>query len=101
MIFRTVFWFSLVVMLMPVKNDLLNARDEGVTGKQALVFVQSLAGDITGFCTRNPDSCVVATQLAQQYAQRVKAHAANVGGMLVQEDKSKRDEQLTTVALTR
>ena len=85
MLLRAIFWFSLVVMLLPVGSDSIESKGQDISGGQTLVLFQSIANDLSGFCVRNPSSCKTAQGLAVHYGQRVKAHAENLGEYLASE----------------
>ena len=82
MLIRAIFWFSLVVMLLPVESDQINSQVNDVSGGQTIMLFQSIASDVSGFCVRNPGSCHTARGLASQYGARVQAHAENLGEYL-------------------
>lgn len=94
MLIRAIFWFSLVVMLLPVRNDHINSELNNVSGGQTLVLFQSIASDLSGFCSRNPSSCQTARGLARQYGARVQAHAEHLGEYLANTQEN--SDPLTT-----
>lgn len=96
MILRAIFWFSLVVMLVPVKNDRYNLHSQNVSSLRTLSLVQTIASDITSFCDRNPGSCKAANELARNYGARVQAHAEQLNGLLTSKDSQKHKDQLVT-----
>lgn len=96
MIIRAVFWFSLVVMLVPVKNDRLNLHSQNVNSLQTLSLIQSVASDLANFCTRNPGSCVAVSALAKNYSNRVQAHAAQLSDVLGVGDAAQAKDKLVT-----
>jgi len=89
MVLRAIFWFSLVVMLLPVRNDLTQPGSTDVSGKQTFVLIQSVASDLSGFCGRNPLSCDTAKGLANQFGVRIQAHAESLGEYLTSESQDK------------
>ncbi len=94
MLIRAVFWFSLVVMLLPVKSNQTNSELYNVNGGQTLMLFQSIASDLSGFCSRNPGSCQTARGLARQYGARVQAHAEHLGEYLATAEEN--GDPLTT-----
>ncbi|MCF6320981.1 MAG: DUF5330 domain-containing protein [Rhizobiaceae bacterium] len=96
MIIRTIFWFSLVVMLVPVKNDRLNLQRDTGSDLQTFAFIQAVASDVGDFCIRNPDSCETAIGLMKQYGGRVQAHVVNLSDMLTAVPPPAGDEQIIT-----
>ena len=94
MLIRAIFWFSLVVMFLPVESDQINSQAEDVSGGQTIMLFQSIASDVSGFCVRNPGSCQTARGLASQYGARVQAHAENLGEYLA--SNQEQNDPLTT-----
>ena len=101
MIFRTIFWFSLVVMLVPVKNDRMNPQSTNATNVETLVLLQSVADDVAGFCLRNPSACLVAGELANSYGSRVQSHFTNLSQYLLSDDISPTQSNLITGSISK
>ena len=99
MLFRAIFWFSLVVMLVPVKNDRMNLHSQNVSSLRTLSLMQSVAIDITSFCDRNPQSCDAASALVKNYGARVQAHAKQFGGLFDGEKSVAERDKITTGAI--
>ena len=101
MIFRTIFWFSLVVMLVPIKNDRMNPQSTDTTNVEALVLLQSVADDVAGFCLRNPSACLAAGELATNYGSRLQSHFTNLSQYLLEDEKSPSQSKLTTGSISK
>ena len=101
MIFRTIFWFSLVVMLVPVKNDRMNPQSTDTTNVEALVLLQSVADDVAGFCQRNPSACLAAGELANNYGSRLQTHFTNLSQYLLEDEKSVGQSDLITGSVSK
>ncbi len=57
MLIRAIFWFSLVVMLVPIKVDRPYSASHPSYSLQVTTLAKSFIGDVSGFCHRNPNSC--------------------------------------------
>ncbi len=76
MLIRTIFWFSLVVMLIPVNPADLDADQRPVSTLETVGLAQSLYRDASGFCARNPQSCETGQELLSQFAVKAKTGLA-------------------------
>jgi len=97
MLIRAIFWFSMVVMFLPVESDQINSQTDNVSGGRTIMLFQSIASDASGFCHRNPGACQTARGLASQYSARVQAHAENLGEYLASNQEL--SDPITTAAV--
>ncbi len=87
MIIRTIFWLSLVIMLVPVKVDPRHPETSTYTSLQAILVAKSFVGDISGFCARNPESCATTRKIISEFSARARAHARQLAQALKSEDR--------------
>ena len=68
---RTAFWLSLVIMLLPadVKSG---AEAPRVTVIETLVAARSAVADMSGFCGRNPQTCVTGHAALQVFVGKAR-----------------------------
>ena len=82
MIIRAIFWFSLVVMLVPVNVDQRHPGSQSFAGYQTIMLAKSVIGDVSGFCSRNPGSCESTKNIVDSFSARVRAHATQIANMI-------------------
>lgn len=82
MLIRAIFWFSLVVMLVPVNVDQRYPGSQSFAGYQAIMLAKSVIGDVSGFCSRNPGSCESTKNIMDGFSARVRAHAFQISNMI-------------------
>ncbi len=75
---RAIFWFSLVMLFIPIGDDGGEGGPAGISGEQTLAAVQAAAHDLAGFCERNPATCNTAGALVIQYGQKVRTGAGEL-----------------------
>ena len=76
-ILRTAFWVSAVIILLPAGND--NTPGGGkpgetahVTAQNMVVAASSTAGDVSEFCTRQPDVCATGSAMYHLFEAKAK-----------------------------
>lgn len=77
-IIRAIFWFSLVMLFIPIGDEGGDSQPAGISGEQTLAAVQSAASDLAGFCERNRATCETAGALLVQYGQKVRTGAGEL-----------------------
>ena len=56
---RAAFWFSLVLLLLPLDIGSREGGRQPVSASEALFAAREAAGDVTGMCERKPDLCEI------------------------------------------
>lgn len=83
---RTAFWLSVVVMLLPADKE-SGEQAPRVTAFEAIVAAQAAVGDMSQFCTRQPDVCDTGGAAFHVFADKVKTGVQLVYGYF-NEDKA-------------
>lgn len=79
---RAAFWFSLVLLVLPL-GTVGNETDQPSVGPlQALAAAREAVGDIAGICERKPDVCVTGKSALHTIAIRAKETARIAAAML-------------------
>ncbi|MBA4784079.1 MAG: DUF5330 domain-containing protein [Rhizobiales bacterium] len=73
---RTTFWLSIVVWLVPVGKDKLDATvTHSVSSSSAIELATGALSDLAGFCGRNPDVCEEGHAVFEAFAAKAKVVA--------------------------
>ncbi len=72
---RAAFWFSLVLLALPLGTGSDEAGQPSVGPLQALVAARDAVGDIAAICERKPDVCVVGQEALHTIGVRARAGA--------------------------
>lgn len=72
---RTAFWFSLVLLFLPIWPAGQGADGESVGAIQAISAAQQAVSDISGICERKPDVCETGKLAAQTIGARARDSA--------------------------
>jgi hypothetical protein len=79
---RVAFWLTIVLALLPSGGAQRSAQAEASQPKfgagDAVVAASAAVSDMTSFCERQPDACVVGAQAAVAIGQRAQAGAKMV-----------------------
>jgi Family of unknown function (DUF5330) len=67
---RTGFWFSLVLLALPLGRE--NADGERVGLAEAVIAASGAASDLSGFCTRQAGTCETGRKLASEVTARAE-----------------------------
>src|SRR5947209_8782014 len=59
-----------VVFLLPADPD--SGQTPGVGALQAIGAVEATAGDVSGFCVRNPDVCATASAAGEIFSEKFR-----------------------------
>ncbi|MCB1472175.1 MAG: DUF5330 domain-containing protein [Rhodobiaceae bacterium] len=78
---RTVFWLSLVVLLLPAGNGERGGEAAVSTG-EAIYAAQTFVSDMSGFCARNPDACATGQAALKSFGAKAQYGAKLVYGYL-------------------
>ncbi|MBN9257670.1 MULTISPECIES: DUF5330 domain-containing protein [unclassified Mesorhizobium] len=93
---RAAFWFSLVLLLLPLNVGSDESGHESVSPLQALFAAREAVGDIAGICERKPDVCETGKSAMQTIGARAKETAKIAAAML--DDKTASDTPDTSVS---
>ncbi|MBA1142013.1 DUF5330 domain-containing protein [Mesorhizobium neociceri] len=83
---RMAFWFSLVLLALPLSVGSDEEGHESVGPIQALFAAREAVGDIAGICERKPDVCETGKSAMHTIGARAKETAKIAAAML--DDKS-------------
>ncbi len=77
-IIRTAFWLTIIVFLLPTgkKGDV--EHDSKVSLNSAVSAATQTAGDLAGFCQRNPDVCATGKAAMHDFGVKAKYGAQKV-----------------------
>lgn len=82
---RAAFWFSLVLLALPLGTGSDNAGQPSVGPLQALVAARDAVSDIAAICERKPDVCVTGKSAMHTIAARAK-ETARIATALLEDD---------------
>ena len=74
---RVAFWLTIVLALLPSGGTQQSAQAK-VSPTEAVVAAGAAVSDMSNFCERQPDACVVGAQAAVAIGQRAQAGAKMV-----------------------
>ena len=75
---RVAFWLTIVLALLPSGGAQQSAQAAKIGPTDAVVAAGAAVSDMTNFCYRQPDACVVGAQAAVAIGQRAQAGAKMV-----------------------
>lgn len=75
---RVAFWLTVVLVLLPTGSPRTDAPAVQVGAVDAVTAASAAVSDVTGFCDRQPEACVVGTQAAVAIGHRAQAGAKMV-----------------------
>ena len=93
---RMAFWFSLVLLTLPLSVGSDEPGQESVGPIQALFAARDAVGDIAGICERKPDVCETGKSAMHTITARAKETAKIAATML--DDKSTGPDTSTVTA---
>jgi len=80
---RVAFWLSVAVLFIPAEqNETEQMPVKLVSTGEAIVAVQSVWTDLSGFCDRNPEVCVTGQTAMTTFSQKAKNGARMVYNFL-------------------
>lgn len=88
---RTGFWFSLVLLALPLGRG----GADGVGPLQALAAAREAVGDVAGLCQRKPDVCVTGRAAVQTIGSRARA-ATEIAYRMMDEKAAAPDRMIKT-----
>ena len=74
---RVAFWLTVVLVLLPSTGSQPNAKSN-IGATEAMMAAGAAMSDMSGFCDRQPNACVVGAQAAAALGQRAQAGAKMV-----------------------
>ena len=93
---RMAFWFSLVLLALPLSVGSDESGHESVGPIQALFAAREAVGDIAGICERKPDVCETGKSAMHTITARAKETAKIAAAMLDDKSASGPDTSTTT-----
>jgi hypothetical protein len=75
---RVAFWLTLVLVLLPSGGGTRQSAHANVGATDAITAAGAAVSDMSNFCDRQPDACVVGAQAAVAIGQRAQAGAKMV-----------------------
>jgi len=73
-LFRLAFWLGVVVVLLP-RSEQQAPSSVQVSASEAVAAAAATVGDMSKFCDRQPEACVVGAQAAEALGDRARAGA--------------------------
>ena len=92
---RACFWFSLVLLALPLGNGPDSAGKPAVGPVQALLAAKEAVGDIAGLCTRKPDVCETGKSAMETITFRAK-ETAKIAASILDNGGAETDKALKT-----
>lgn len=93
---RMAFWFSLVLLALPLTVGPDEAGRESVGPLQALFAAREAVGDIAGICERKPDVCETGKSAMHTITARAKETAKIAAAMLDEKTATEPDTSVST-----
>lgn len=97
---RMAFWFSLVLLALPLTVGPDEAGRESVGPLQALFAAREAVGDIAGICERKPDVCETGKSAMHTITARAKETAKIAAAMLDEKTAAEPDTSVSTGSVT-
>jgi hypothetical protein len=69
---KTVFWLSLVILLIPAGKETSTAGQGGVSSFEMFSAAKAVWNDFSAFCERNQESCETGNQLVAQFGNKAR-----------------------------
>ncbi len=96
---RAAFWFSLVLLALPLGTGPDEAGQPSVGPLQALVAARDAVGDIAGICERKPDVCVTGKSAMHTITARAR-ETARIAAAMLEDDNAPPAEIADTKTVT-
>ncbi|TIS59756.1 DUF5330 domain-containing protein [Mesorhizobium sp.] len=93
---RAAFWFSLVLLALPLNVGPDEAGHQSVGPIQALFAAREAVGDIAGICERKPDVCETGKSAMHTITARAKETAKIAAAMLDDKTAAEPDVSVST-----
>jgi hypothetical protein len=75
---RTAFWISIVLALLPTGGSQPKSNETPIRAIEAVSAAGAAMSDMSQFCGRQPEACVVGAQAVSAFGQRAQAGAKMV-----------------------
>lgn len=72
---RAAFWLTVVALLLPTGHSASTATAPQINAADAVTAAGATVSDMSQFCTRQPNACVVGSQAAAAVGQKAQAGA--------------------------
>jgi hypothetical protein len=69
---KTVFWLSLVILLIPAGKENGTAGQGEISNFEILSAAKAVWNDFSAFCERNQESCETGNQLLAQFGDKAR-----------------------------
>lgn len=87
-LFKLAFWLGLVLVLLPTGSKRHTTDTQQIEVAEAATAATAAVSDLSRFCTRQPDSCAVGSQVAGVLARRAKDGAVMVYELITERDET-------------
>jgi hypothetical protein len=94
-IIRSVFWLSLVLLLVPFGGNSAEDGASTVGPVDAFIAARGAIGDISGMCERQPDVCEIGKSAIYTIGVRARA-GARMAMAAIEDDGAEPDTAITT-----
>ena len=88
---RLAFWLGIVLILLPAGGSRHGQPKSTVGAGQAIAAADATVHDLEGFCTREPNACVVGSRLATAIGDRAQRSARMLYHFLTQPPASQKN----------
>ncbi|CAG0994888.1 MAG: DUF5330 domain-containing protein [Rhizobiaceae bacterium] len=92
---RMVFWFSLVLLVLPLDTGRTPGSPPPVSPFQALSAAREAIGDVAGLCERKPDVCVTGRAAFETIGSRAR-EGARIAYELLDDGSADTDASIST-----
>jgi Family of unknown function (DUF5330) len=82
---RTSFWFSLVLLALPLGGKSEGGNEPALGMTDALLAARSAAADLSGLCERSAETCEAGRKVAGEVARRAQK-AAHLAALYLESD---------------
>jgi hypothetical protein len=69
---KTVFWLSLLILLIPAGKDSGASGRAEISGAEAFSAARAVWSDFSSFCERNPDACETGSRMASRFGDKAR-----------------------------
>lgn len=92
---RMVFWFSLVLLVLPLDAGRAPGSPPPVSPLQAISAAREAIGDVAGLCERKPDVCVTGKAAFETIGSRAR-EGARIAYELLDDGSGETDATIST-----